>query len=230
MSDLLQKPKKKSFFNRMYTFLKNTLKNDLNKKSLTENKIPLSKKYKQVEIVQNDRFMSFDDAQKLYDLLPYEIKKYITTINLNPPTFTKTGKPILGSVNRCSPNVLNLYKTSFILSWEGYVETIYHESGHILDHSYFNKIYGISNSQLWEKAVKYDNIKYGIDNSNNEEYNIKWVSPYAKFKGLEYKKNNQNDRIYAEDFADSVRLFLKDKEQFMENFEGRYKVLKLLIG
>ena len=51
-----------------------------------------------------------------------------------------------------------------------------------------------------------------------------------KFKGLEYKKNNQNDRIYAEDFADSVRLFLKDKEQFMENFEGRYKVLKLLIG
>ena len=45
-------------------------------------------------------------------------------------------------------------------------------------------------------------------------------------EGVHYARHKE----YCEDFADSVKLYLKDKNSFQEEFPNRYRVLEALLN
>ena len=63
-------------------------------------------------------------------------------------------------------------------------------------------------------------------------YNNKgYVSRYAMLKGEEYKKyKNQKHRIYAEDFADSVKFYKINHAKFKDENPYRAKLISLWGG
>ena len=81
--------------------------------------------------------------------------------------------------------------------------TLHHECGHNTD----RVLSKISESDIWKKAVEYDKIKSG---------GITAVTKYGKCS-------------VSEDFADSVKLFIKDPEGFKKNFPARYAIMRQIF-
>ena len=81
--------------------------------------------------------------------------------------------------------------------------TLRHECGHNTD----RVLSKISESDIWKKAVEYDKTKNG---------GITAVTEYGKCS-------------VAEDFADSVKLFIKDPEGFKKNFPARYAIMRQIF-
>ncbi len=88
------------------------------------------------------------------------------------------------------------------------IGTLWHESGHCLD----SKIH-LSDKMGWYLATVRDDIIEGRE----------MVTPYAE---QAYKAAG----TYKEDFADSVKLFFKDKEKFEKMYPNRYEILKKYIN
>ena len=61
---------------------------------------------------------------------------------------------------------------------------------------------------------------------NNEFY----VTPYAMSKANKHKSNGEFNRIYAEDFAESVKRYLNPNDtSFKDEFPYRYRLLKKIL-
>ncbi len=70
--------------------------------------------------------------------------------------------------------------------------------------------------------------KYNINNNEMQKRDY-YVNGYAFDKSNKYK-GKYPDRIYAEDFAESVRLYLSKDPDFERDFKFRYEFLKLIFG
>ena len=81
--------------------------------------------------------------------------------------------------------------------------TLRHECGHNTD----RVLSKISESDIWKKAVEYDKTKNG---------GITAVTEYGKCS-------------VAEDFADSVKLFIKAPEGFKKKFPARYAIMRQIF-
>ena len=81
--------------------------------------------------------------------------------------------------------------------------TLRHECGHNTDRI----LSKISESDIWKKAVEYDKTKSG---------GITAVTEYGKCS-------------VAEDFAESVKLFVKDPKGFKNNFPARYAIMRQIF-
>ena len=95
--------------------------------------------------------------------------------------------------------------------------------GHIFDHAFFNKAYGVSYSELWMRSIKYDEKhidKQGFKRESKVS-SIEFVSPYAKQIAYERYTHGHKHRVLAEDFADSIRLYLESEDDFCRKFHGR---------
>ena len=75
-----------------------------------------------------------------------------------------------------------------------------HEAGHILDGG--GNLY--STSDEWKKAVAADDAKYGFRN-----YPATYAGKHSR-----------------EDFAESIKLFINDKEKFKEEYPNRAAFLR----
>ena len=103
----------------------------------------------------------------------------------------------------------------------------------------------ISNT-LWRDAVDNDNDKeiktvngfpvINTDGTLQTDVIERYPTDYAKDKYEEYHNMNSEGvhyarhKEYCEDFADSVKLYLKDKNSFQEEFPNRYRVLEALLN
>lgn len=81
--------------------------------------------------------------------------------------------------------------------------TLRHECGHNTD----RVLSKISESDIWKKVVEYDKTKSG---------GIIAVTEYGKCS-------------VAEDFAESVKQFIKDPEGFMKKFPARYAIMRQIF-
>ena len=90
-------------------------------------------------------------------------------------------------------------------------ETVWHEAGHCLDSKGGNYK---SNGVDWSNAMRADL------NINNGSIGVTEYATQAKMA------NDTN----AEDFADSVKLFLKDEGEFQSKYPNRYQILKRIFN
>ncbi|WP_407413791.1 hypothetical protein [Methanobrevibacter sp.] len=178
--------------------------------------------YKNINIIKGYHLFAIPTIRKLYDDLPHNLKKYITEIRLCPEKW-RDGKKLAGTTKQNSTKI-NLY---YIPDYN-YSPAIIHEAAHVWDYNSGEKTYNLSNHPFWKIAFILDEIhKIKHGNYNHKGY----VSRYAMSKGEEYKKyKNQQDRIYAEDFADSVKFYQTNKTEFEENNPNRARLLYLWGG
>lgn len=178
--------------------------------------------YKDVSIIRGYHLFAVPIITKLYDDLPNNLKKYITEIRLCPEKL-KNNQKVAGDTKQNSTTI-NLY----YISGHDYAPTVIHEAAHVWDYNSGEKTYNLSNSPFWKIAFILDEIHKII----HGKYGHKgYVSEYAMSKGEKYKQDaSQNDRIYAEDFADSVKFYQTNKTNFKNNNPNRSRLLYLWGG
>lgn len=92
-----------------------------------------------------------------------------------------------------------------------------HELSHSLD-----KNYSLSNSKKWYQCIMDD--KKASENTNF--INDGFATEYAR----NFAKRQTSTHIYSEDFADSIKLYVIDKETFKLNFPNKSKYIRELLG
>lgn len=229
--DQFQKPKKKSLLKRkIKSPFKKLFNNNSNSYSSSQEIILNSKQFNDVKITQKHDFMTIEDAKKLYDSLKPVLKFNIDEIQICPTVLNENGKPIQGRVKSGS-RVLELLFDPHC-SIDDYKSVMYHEAAHILDHAIFGEPYGLSSSKMWGDVFILDNQHNIFIHPETGEQYIRNVFPtkYAKDKANEHLRNGELKRFFAEDFAESVRLYLNKDARFMNRYPNRYNLLKKIIG
>lgn len=175
----------------------------------------------------NTSYLSFSDIDSLLKELPPILVKYVEKIKLyNFPLIDEQNKIDVGRVFLEENQVVYLFNSYY--DKETYLNTLIHELAHILDHNYGEQLYNISGT-IWEKAFNKDkehNIKHGYD----IEYGG-FVTEYSKneYVKIKYGKSDKPYKArYGEDFAESLELYLKNKEEFKLYYPNRAKVFKKL--
>lgn len=176
-------------------------------------------------------YLSFDVVKRRLNSLPKVLRENIVKIKLNN-NFDPYNND-LAAVYHDARNVIEIYFGG--RSSREYIDVIVHEATHILDNYYNGKFYGISNKKgkgSWEEAFNNDKKhmnKQGITIENNG-----FVSEYAE---KEYKKaldKSNTEKLFesrfAEDLADAVPLYLKNKTAFAEIYPNRAKILEKILG
>lgn len=216
--------------------------NFINKTKKKINKLikPVQKKltpqyinFEGIILTQNELvdYISYKDLKKMLNKLPQGLTANLKQVIIHPYEKNVGRGKVVGSVDPSNPTILNLFKTDLIT--EEYYYTIIHELAHVLDSTIGGVEYYISNSQSWEDA--FINDKKHISNLEKElgcelEYS-EFVTDYAKDKYDEHLRNNQDHRRYAEDFADSVKLYFKlGDKTFSHYYPNRAKIIREVLG
>lgn len=203
----LDKPKKKKQYVQT-----NTLKNNFSGNS-------------KIKIKMKDDNLSEEDILRIYNNVDDNLKQFITEIEVLPEKKLSNNRWRAGRIKQNTTKMKLYYIPHF--SDSDYLNVFYHEIAHSLDYISGPEIYNISNSELWKEIFKLDK-KYNINNKKIQD-NEYYVNEYALSKSNKYK-GKQPDRIYAEDFAESVRLYFAKDPYFEKHFKFRYEFLKLLFG
>ncbi len=163
------------------------------------------------------------DIKEVCDMLPPQLTKYVKQININKYINYQEEGFVGGEVFPKDSKIVNLYNTPFYK--EDYIPILIHELGHVLDLNFNKKFYhtneyiGISNSHEWINAI--------YDDDNGE---LKLVTDYAFDSYEKYLIEKEHDKLYIEDFADSIRLyFWSDRGGFKRNYPNRSKVIERLL-
>lgn len=180
--------------------------------------------------IGNLNYLSFDIVKRKLNIMPKRLTENIHEIKLN--WHVDPYGSDLACVYLNAKNVIEIYlggKSS------EYIDVIVHEATHILDHNYNGKLYGISNKNgegCWEEAFIKDKEhmnKQGILIENDG-----FTSPYAKdnYNKSMDKSNKEKsfESRFAEDLADAVPLYLKNKSKFIEKYPNRAKILEEVLG
>lgn len=223
---------KKGFINRLFSNFKNILKPKISVESTTikYNQTKMTPVYIYEDIVISDGGgkLSPKFVRKIYSALPSSLKENISEIIILPEKRRENGY-IGGSVKPGS-TVIKLRDIPGASEYGHYV-TLIHESAHVLDHAFFKKIYGVSNS-IWEEAFLKDNIynKYIDPKTGVVIIPDKFVSDYAR--KIAYKRYNagEYDRFFAEDFAESIRLYFTNYDYLSRNFPNRCELIESILG
>ncbi|WP_406532502.1 phage minor head protein [Methanobrevibacter sp.] len=108
-------------------------------------------------------------------------------------------------------------------------DNLVHESAHLLEK---DKNFYISNSKEYILAFKKDQQRLLKQGYSLEE---SYVTPYAHDFTEEFVTkrtlaiHKYGDRQYSEDFAESVKMYLKDKKAFTEKYPNKAKVIEKAI-
>ncbi len=181
--------------------------------------------YRDIVIIQKGKsyYAEIPIVKRGYDKLPKSIKEHVKTIVINEKAIGNG--TIQGGVLSIRPSVINLYPT-ISKPLYNYDEVIWHESGHVYDSRHL-RLYSISKSLKWLRAVRADRKyikKLGYIPPNNG-----FVSPYAEY---DYNKRKFTlfYRRYAEDFAESVRMYISNDQTLRMYYPNRYNLLKDILG
>ena len=181
-------------------------------------------------------YLSYNDLMELLNEIHPGLTANLTEVKIHNHRKTRTDKDgkikiIAGNVDPYKPTVVNLFKTD--MTKDGYYNTLIHELAHVLDSTFGGEEYSISNSKYWKEAHIKDKKhisklekEHGIKVKNPE-----FVSPYAKSKHKEHLENGECHRIFAEDFADSIRLYFRcGDEDFSQIYPNRAKIIRYVLG
>ena len=108
-------------------------------------------------------------------------------------------------------------------------DTLVHESAHLLEK---DKNFYISNSKEYILAFKKDQQRLLAQGYSLEET---YITPYAREFTEEFVSKRTlalqkyGDRQYSEDFAESVKMYLRDKKTFTEKYPNKAKVIEKAI-
>ena len=196
-------------------------------KSISTNRYKDKKitKYNDINIVRDKgaSYLTEMDIKEVCDMLPPQLTKYVKQININKYINYQEEGFVGGEVFPKDSKIVNLYNTPFYK--EDYIPILIHELGHVLDLNFNKKFYhtneyiGISNSHEWINAI--------YDDGNGE---LKLVTDYAFDSYEKYLIEKEHDKLYIEDFADSIRLyFWSDRGGFKRNYPNRSKVIERLL-
>lgn len=181
--------------------------------------------YRDIVIIQKERayYVDISTVKRGYDKLPKSIKKHVKTIVINEKAIGDG--TIQGSVLSLKSSIINLYPTKYKPLYE-YDEVIWHESGHVYDSRHL-RLYSISKSLKWLRAVRAD--RKHIKKQGFIPPNSGLVSPYAEY---DYNKRKFTlfYRRYAEDFAESVRMYISKDPTLRAYYPNRYNLLKEILG
>ena len=171
-------------------------------------------------------YISLRDIKRYYDILPPILKVYLNEINISNKIYlTKTGYT-LGFTSSNNTQIINLLKS---LERNNYLNTIIHEAAHVLDLNFTQGVFcAISNSQTWKKAYMQDRAN-NINKGNKFEHFF--VSDYAHNGAIGHYKKGEFESIFAEDFAESMMLYLDPKTHnwFVNTFSERTKIIENLL-
>lgn len=109
-------------------------------------------------------------------------------------------------------------------------DTLVHESAHLLEK---DKNFYISNSKEYILAFKKDQQRLLAQGYSLEET---YITPYAREFTEEFVSKRTlalqkyGDRQYSEDFAESVKMYLRDKKTFTEKYPNKAKVIEKAIN
>ena len=177
----------------------------------------------------NTKYLSFKDITSKIDELPKTLTKDVKKIKLYNLPYVKKDFQTLGLVEWDEPSTVHLFNS--FLKKSSYLKTLTHELAHVLDYYYNSQLFSISNAGEWEKAFNKD--KKQIINSGKTLENQGFVSSYGKRKykkALSYKYPDPYKSRFSEDFADSVVLYLENKNEFIKNYPNRGKILEKILG
>ncbi len=187
--------------------------------------------HKDVKIIKDKKanYISVDFIKEVYNQLSPVLTENVEEIRIINKECRDGNEYTPGAVSLDNPNVIELYYVPIdktIYSLESiYYDVITHESAHVYDmnhnkQSNSSKLHlGVSNSREWERAVK-------LDNSGGDPF----VSNYASKRYFEYKKAGLTDRLFAEDFAESIMKIYKNENTFRERYPNRYNLIKYLLN
>lgn len=159
---------------------------------------------KNIVISKNTKNITIDGILDVIKDLPEELSKNIKNIEVTNDICDRNTAAI-GTYYRDSKTITFYNKISTLSKLKN---TLYHELGHALDNRRGGNIY-MSSSQEYKQAVKNDGKKF--------------VSRYAASKGDAYQK-------YREDFADSVREYIKNEKKFSKNYPNRANYIRKKIN
>ena len=202
--------------------------NSIDRLTFNKDGVVTVKEYDDFPVYRDNPFLSNKQMDIIVDKINPICKPYISEITLKKPKKNSYGKYTSGSV-KSGTNKIVLREVPG-RHFTDYTNTIHHEVGHIIDHTAHGKKWGISNSEEWEKAFNLDKINSiltGKDLNKNEYF----VSDYAKREYNRYLQKKEIKKLYAEDFAVSVKRYLDPSDaKFREDFPNRCKVLKKYLG
>lgn len=242
-SDNDVKPKKSLYKqeekNSKFTNFRNKTKQRVNKliKPIRKKLTPTSIDFEGITITQNElvNYISYRDLKKMLNKLPKGLTANLEQIIINPNEQIRLRngmrRKVVGSVHPKNPTVLKLFKTD--LPIKEYYYTVIHELAHVLDSTIGGEEYYISNSKAWNDA--HINDKKHISKLEEElgveiEYS-EFVSDYAEEMYIKHLKRGQDHRKFAEDFADSVKLyFILGDETFSYYYPNRAKIIREVLG
>lgn len=152
--------------------------------------------------------------EKMIKTMPQELKDSVNEINISD--LYNTADPyweVQYKMKNFLSNCTGGNGTINVFGQRGKLSngTVFHEAGHCLDSK--GGPYSISSSVDWNNAMM-DDL-----NINNGQIGVSEYATQAK------KANGTN----AEDFADSIKLFLKDESAFQSKYPNRYQILKGIL-
>ena len=100
---------------------------------------------------------------------------------------------------------------------------LFHESAHLLER---DSDWFISNSKEYIQAFKRDQKRLLSKGYTLEET---YITPYSRSFTQNAINNNSKIRPYSEDFAESVKFYLKDKDTFTKMYPEKAKVIEKAI-
>ncbi|KZX17459.1 phage head morphogenesis protein [Methanobrevibacter filiformis] len=159
-----------------------------------------------------------------YDKLPSVLKKNLDeVVHLNQHAIKRIGnnhEVVEGYVSKriTSEGIKRMY----IMKNSNIKSTLYHELGHLIDlqKTKYGVDYVLSTNSKYIKSAEKD---YNALKTKGLSGEYRWPSEYA----LDSYENYGN---YAEDLAESMRLYLNRDKKFILNFPNRVKIIKKILN
>lgn len=223
--DNYQKNKKVNLKTKLRNLFKKDKKINSNTIKYNQNKMTPVFISDEILIIGSIEGISISDFVKIYNGLHPLLKQNVNIIELLPKLY-RDGGWVGGGVIQGSDKIKIRTIPGYTL--DDYIDVLNHEAAHVLDYFAYNYKYSISNSKVWRDVFELDKL-YNNKNTkikNNEFY----VTPYAMSKANKHKSNGEFNRIYAEDFAESVKRYLNPNDtSFKDEFPYRYRLLKKIL-